>query len=268
MGKKKSAAKRNNLDIALMFLGIFLFLFFVSLVIKLVIVFQNSKFDGSHRFTIAVSEKGSTKIISFSPQEKSISILTVDGKINENIRKFLAVPIDDYIVSDKISISRTNIASNLLGSILDLNKLHSKLTSIDILRLSYFTKFVSLTSVYEKRISADLDEQTRELLVSSFFLDQQISMEKKRIQIINGTDITGAGNRLAAVISNMGGDVVIVSTSDRDEKISKIIYSGNKSYTVDKLSSVLSFPSEKSMEISLADVIIILGKDKIAEFKY
>jgi len=268
MGKKKSAVKKNNLKIALIFLGIFLFLIFVSLIIKLVIVFQNSKFDGSHRFTIAVSGKDNTKVISFSPQEKSISILYVDGKINENIGKFLAVPIDDYIVSDKIYISRTNITSSLFRSILDLNKLHSKLTSIDILRLLYFAKFVSLTSVYEKKISTDLDEQTRELLISSFFSDQQISVEKKRIQIINGTDITGAGNRLATVISNMGGDVVIVSTSDREEKVSKIIYSGNKSYTVDKLSSVLNFPSEKSTETSLADVIIILGKDKISEFKY
>lgn len=268
MGKKKKSVKRNNLNIALFFLVSFLFLIFVSLIIKLVIVFKNSKFDGNHRFTIAVSAKDNTKVISFSPQEKSISILSVDGKVNGNIGKFLAVPIDDYIVSDKISVSRANITSSLLRSILDLDKFNSKLTSIDILRLSYFAKFVPLTSIYEEKISVDFDEVTRELLVSSFFTDQQISTEKKRIQIINGTDITGVGNRLATVISNMGGDVVIVSTSDKEEKVSKVIYAGSKSYTVDKLSSVLNFVNEKSKNTSLADVIIILGKDKISEFKY
>ena len=105
-------------------------------------------------------------------------------------------------------------------------------------------------------------------MVSSFFTDQQIALEKKRIQIINGTDITGAGNRLANVISNMGGDVVIVLTSDKEEPVSKIIYSGNKSYTVEKLSSLLNFSNAKTNETFLANVIIILGKDKIAEFKY
>jgi len=268
MSKKKKAAKKNNLNIALFFLVSFLFLIFVSLIIKLVIVLKNSKFDGDHRFTVAVSAKDNIKVISFSPQEKSISILTVDGKVNENIGKFLAVPIDDHIVSNEISISRANITSNLLKSIIDLDKLKSKLTSIDILRLSYFTKSVPLTSIYEKKIIKDLDEYTRGVLVSSLFTDQQISTEKKRIQIINGTDITGVGNRLATVINNIGGDVVIVSTSERKEKVSKIIYSGNKSYTVDKLSSILNFVNEKSKDTSLADVIIILGMDKISEFKY
>jgi hypothetical protein len=268
MGKKKKLTKANNLNIGSLFLGFFLFLFLISIIIKLIIVFQNSRFDSVNRFTIAVEEKDDIKVISFSPQERTISILSIDGKINENVGKFLGVPIDDYIVSNDISVSRTNISSSFLKSILDLKKFHSKLTFIDVLRLSYFAKFVPLTSIYEKKISPDLDMLTIDLMTSSFFTDQQVSGEKKRIQIVNGTEITGVGNRLAKVVNNMGGDVVIVSTSDKEEPISKIIYSGNISYTVKKLSAIFNFKIEKSKDTSLANVIIVLGKDKISELRY
>jgi len=151
---------------------------------------------------------------------------------------------------------------------LNLKGDYSGITIIDLFRLSYFVRSLPLTSIYEKNVSIGDDEVKVNLLVSSFFTDQEILSEQKRIEIINGTDVSGVGSRLANVVNNMGGDVILVLNSDKEEDRSKVIYFDDKSYTVKKIASFLGFPTEKGENKSIADVIIIIGKDKISEFKY
>lgn len=265
--KKSVRSKKNNLKIAAIFITVIFFLIFISFLLKLIVLFKDSKFDGEHRFTVAVIKDDNAQVISFSPENKTISILDVDGRV-ENIGSFLKVPIDAFIYSNDLNIDRSNISSSFFKEMFNLGDNHKGVTVIDLFRLSYAARSLPLTSVYEKKISKEDDELRVNSLINSFFTDQNILSEKKRIQIVNGTEVSGAGSRLASVINNMGGDVILVLSSDKEEDRSRVIYFGDKSYTVKKIASLLGFPIEEGKVKSIADVIIVIGKDKISEFRY
>src|SRR5680860_12283 len=265
--KQRGKPKKNNFKIAIIFITIIFFLIFISLLLKLIVLFKDSKFDGNHRFTVAVVKDDKTDIISLSPENKTISLLLIDGKV-DNINSFLKIPIDAFIYSSNLNISRSNIPSSFFKEMFDLNRNYSGITVIDLLRLSYFANSLPSTSIYEKNASKEDDEPRISSLIDSFFTDQRILSEKKRVQIVNGTDVSGIGNRLANVINNMGGDVILVLNSEKEESKSKIIYFGDKTYTVNKYASFLGYQTEEGRERSIADVIIIIGEDRISEFKY
>ena len=64
----------------------------------------------------------------------------------------------------------------------------------------------------------------------------------------------------------MGGIVVLVNTSSKEQKISKILFTDD-SYTVDKLSKRLNIPKEKNKDVSISDIVIIVGEDRSSLFK-
>lgn len=264
--KRREEQRKSNLKIAILFIAIVIFLIFISFLLKLIILYKDSNFDGKHRFTVAVVKNDKSQIVSVSPDNKTISLFTIDGKV-KNLNSFLKIPIDAYIYSSDLNIDRSNISSGFFKEILNLNRNYSGVTIIDLFRLSYFAKSLPLTSIYEKNVSIGDEEVKINLLVDSFFTDQEILSEQKRIEIINGTDVSGVGGRLANVINNMGGDVILVLSSDKENE-SKVIYFDDMSYTVKKIASFLEFTVEKGKNKSIADVIIVIGKDKISEFKY
>jgi predicted RecB family nuclease len=59
-----------------------------------------------------------------------------------------------------------------------------------------------------------------------------------------------------------------VTTADSPQNVSKIIYYGQESYTVKKLSAYLGFTAQESDKKGIADVIIIIGKDKIGKLNF
>ena len=65
----------------------------------------------------------------------------------------------------------------------------------------------------------------------------------------------------------MGGIVVLVNTSSKEQKVSKILFTDD-SYTVDKLSKRLNIPKEKNKDVSISDIVIIVGENRNTIFKY
>jgi hypothetical protein len=112
------------------------------------------------------------------------------------------------------------------------------------------------------------DPLTINSFASSFFVDSAIANEKTTIEIINATSVYGLANRLAVLIANMGGDVVLVSSSDSVQNNSQILYSGDLDYTIQKLSSFLEIKPVKSSQEDISDVTIILGKDILSRLKF
>jgi hypothetical protein len=96
-------------------------------------------------------------------------------------------------------------------------------------------------------------------------LDPAIYRENQSIEIVNATRIDGLGAKFASFISNIGGNPVMVSSSNDVIGKSKIIYYGKESYTVKKLSTYFNIKKENSKTRRLADVIIIVGKDLVQE---
>ena len=70
------------------------------------------------------------------------------------------------------------------------------------------------------------------------------------------------------LITNLGGNLILVSNSEKYDNKSRIIYSSEDSYTVNKLSRFLGFPKQKADIKGISDVIIIIGADKIKSLNF
>lgn len=261
--------KSNNLNLAFLFVVLVLGLILISIFFKLVFVIKDSRFDGAHKFTLAFFEKEETDVVSFSPQNKSISILKIDAKVKQGeLGKFLEIPIDGEVKTDASAINEKNVSSSLLHLEFSLGNLSGKVTSIDILRLYLFARSVSSNSIVIREFTSDLTDDQKSTILSLSFTDPQIYQDNQSIEIINATDAFGLGNRLADVITNIGGNVVLVETSEDNKDTSQITYYKDKSYTANYLSNYLGFKLIKSDKRGVADVIILLGKDSLKDSKF
>ena len=263
----KKKVGNNNIRLAGLFVVLVFGLIILSIFFKFLLLVKNSKFDGNHRFTVGFVTKTSSNIISFSPQNKSISLLKISGNIaDKNLSRFLEIPVDVTIYNYN-KFDNSKISPSLWKLFFDMGE-HSNLNSYDLLRLVLYTQTVSGSSIYEKNISANDSEEDKQVLVSSLFQDTTINQENVSVEIINATSIYGLGNRLADLITRIGGNVVLVSSSDSSSKYSKIFYSKNKTYTVEKLGSFLGIVPQKSNQSGIADVIIIIGQDKLGNLNF
>jgi hypothetical protein len=105
-------------------------------------------------------------------------------------------------------------------------------------------------------------------VISLSLTDASVYQENQTIQVINAADVYGLGSRLATLITNIGGNVVLVSTSDETIQNSKIVYSGKESYTAKKISDYLGILTQQSDQRGVADVIITIGRDKAGSLKF
>lgn len=261
MNKRKESRLRNT-RIAIIFFIILLFFVSLSLVFKIVLVVRAGQFDGSKRFNLTISDNKNLEVMSLSRSTKSIAIF----KLNKNIGsyetgQFLKIPIDGFVLSKSLDLNqRTD--SLFLKAIFNYKKIQTNLTIIDLLKLLVFSKTIAPSAVSTKNISGDLISSERDKIVGLLVSDELIEKDNQTIQIINGTDIGGLGNRLARLITNMGGDVVIVATSNTHKKTSIITYIDQKTYTVKRLHKILGYPAVKQANNAISDITIIIGEDK------
>ena len=236
----------------------------MSLSLKLLLLLGGSKFDGTNSFSLLVKEREQNQIINFSPKNSSISILTVSGYNNQNLGKVFEIPIDgSFDLQEKVNSK--NLSAVLSKNIFNF-KTQKNLNFMDFLRLFLFTNTVKQNSINEEMITKDVSAQTLISLTSSLFVDQEILDEKQNIEIINATDIYGLGSRLASLVTNVGGNVILVTTGDIENN-SEIQYI-NETYTVKRLFQILNFKLVKTEKKSIPDVIIVIGKDSISSLKF
>lgn len=270
MKRKKKNVNGNNLKTAFIFLTLVFFLIFISGIFKIITLIGQSKYDGNHRFTIAISyinsAKPLTEIISFAPDTHTLSHLRipVSLKSKKETSKLAAIPIDGFIsVSNQNGqkITEQEVGSEIQSILLSYRDLKTDLTIIDVFRIWLFSKTLSSNSVSVKDITGLQNATIEDNVLSTLFNDYTFSQEKNSIEIINSADISGLGNRIARVLNNMGGNVISVSTSDKTAQTSQILYFGDKTYTVEKLGKVLGLSTFKTEKQGISDVTIILGKD-------
>lgn len=266
--KKKLNSGLNSAKIAVIF---FVFVFLVvatSLIFKAFNVVSKSRFDNVNRFTISVSNNKDFKIISFSPRAKSISILRFDDDAkNIDINKFLEIPIDGNIKSF-LNIKDFTAQDLMFQFIVNYRNLKTNLTFIDVIRLYWFARSVPINYTYDKNISTSMDASRLNKITTLLFSDEVLEKENLSVKIVNATDVNGLGNRTGRLISNMGGNVVIIASSDSMQNESSISYFGQKSYTVEKLYKILGFKVIKMNEKAIADIVILIGKDSLPKLKF
>lgn len=132
----------------------------------------------------------------------------------------------------------------------------------------WFARSVSDTNVSFEKIQLPLDDHALDTILSRIFTDSIIEEENQDIEIINSTEVSGLANRLARLITNMGGNVVSITTSKNPSNTSKILVSNKKKYTSERLHAILGFGVEEGQTQAIADVIIVIGKDKLSSLPF
>ncbi len=258
--RKKQINK--NLNLAFIFVFFVVCLIIISFIARFVFLIKESRFDSTHSFIAAFVSKNGIELVNFSPQNNSLYILDV-GKTEkvENISQNLSIPLNGIVYTDKNNFSNKNISGELLKSSFPFGDRLSGMTRLDALRLFLFLKSVPSTSVYDRVLGSNPSDGLLSSYITLTFLNPTVSKENESIQVINGTDTYGLGTRLANLITNIGGNVILVTTAVNNSNNSKITYSGKSSYTVKMLSDYLGIPAVNTGRRGIADVIITVGED-------
>ena len=266
MRKKTVPKEIKSLKTVFIYAGIVLFFVFVSFAIKTFFVIQHSKYDGQHTFTIVIAKNHKVgELIAFNPSTPSFSLLhIVSGDVPlVSYGKLLAVAADGTVDSNEDIPYGTKVTTTMLYLLLHFNSIKTNLTLYDIGRLLLLSKNVSETDKKIKDIQLPVEDIEQDKINTSLFTDDTLSSENTSIQIINATDMPGIGKRLERVITNIGGNVVAVSTAQTKENVSKIQSSNNETYTIKKLKNLFKFPVTKPDNPAVGNITIIIGEDNV-----
>lgn len=269
MNKEKvQKTKSKSVKKALFFVFIVLLLIFLSLFFRLVSLIKDSSFNSKDRFTISViNNESKAFIISFNPVDETISEVTINGPRDKlSLGRILGVPVDGSIVLNNKNIIYLDQAPKIINYALfhpGLKKLN--LNHYDLIRLFIFSNFIPPGNYSKVTISVSDSELSRDKIAQRFITDNKIIEEQKSIEIVNATTIQGLGKRLERVIKNSGGNVIAVSNAQESTTSSKIIISGEDSYTKKRIEKLLGYPSIVINKPDVAEIKIVIGLDGIRE---
>lgn len=257
--KRKKKGEARNTKIGLYFFVFILGVILISLLLKGFTIIKNSKFRDDSRFNFLITNNKASQVVSFLPQNHSISVLKIEGSIKD-INKFFEVPLDGEVRYDSLDLNKTpsSLAWDIFFNFKDIK---TNFTPLDLFRIFLFTKTANPGNFALRSVSVNSDEATRDKISLFLFSDPKIADENLSVEVVNATDVYGVGNRLARLISNISGNVILVSTSQSKEDKSVILYKGKKSYTLERLSRLLGFHFSESKDQTLADITIHIGKD-------
>lgn len=257
MRKTAAKEKNKNLRLGYYFGLIVIFIIIVSFTFKIFDTFKKSKFDGNNFFTVAILRDKNTDLISVSPKEGTLKKLTIAGTTNEESLKDEGIPFD-ALATSKTEFSGS--AKSYFTKILFHKEgFKSNLTIFDLLRLSFYAQKISNDKISEESMA--LSDKSSSQTISDWFTDPGIAKENINIEVTNATQTSGLGNKVAKIITDMGGNVVLVNNSQNTEKKSKIYYKED-SYTARKISKMLGIPLEKKEVNAISDIVIQLGGDR------
>lgn len=263
--KQEKEKAVSNTKIAIVFFVFLIFVVVLSLTFKIIGIISRGQFDSEKRFNLAITNSRNTEIMSFSGS-RNIAVFKFDGNIHPlEAGRFLEVPVDGIIALTSLNLNQ-KVNSLFINTIFNYNRLKTNLTIIDLLKIAMLARTIPENAINIRTVGNRGDLQL-DKIVGRLVVDDLIEKDNQTIQIINGTDIGGLGNRLARLITNMGGDVIIVASSDSPKKKSSISYIDKKTYTVEKLQKMLAYEVVKEVN-AISDITITIGEDKVNNLSF
>lgn len=266
MGKKAAPTDPSN-SLKTFYLYAWLVLSFicVSLLIRGIFLFQQNVFNPSQHFTLSVIDKGTVKeIISFNPQIPGITVLKVNDKSipYQTLAKDFGVTSDGYLQLDNTMPLTTDVTALMWSSIIHNASLHTNLTIFDTVRLFLLSKNVATNNEVITDVTLHNQNIATDTQIAQALTDSDIASESISIQIINATDIAGMGQRLGKVLTNIGANVVDVSSAQNVQKKTTIAYYGDESMTLNHLQKLLTVTATEVRTQPIANIVITIGTDK------
>lgn len=217
-------------------------------------------------------------------QVRSVYNLGGGQLLKSTITDFFGLPIDGYLdFSEKFQMDSDILISEIRKDpffiFASLPHLKTDLTPFELLKLKMEISSVRFDKI--QRISLEnLDVLQKERLADgtevfvadpvkldsqfSNMIDPKLQSEHKTIAIFNSTSHPGLAQKAARIITNIGGNVIIITNSQNQLKFTKVI--GEKSKTLDRLKQI--FHKNDTIEAqaedqtsSRAEINIFLGED-------
>ncbi len=261
--KEKEVPSTNSMRTFVLFCVAVLLIIFVSLSFRVFQLVKNSKFDGSSGFIMAIHQSDGKKTVlySFDPQEKTMSqVIMSTGSSLPDIRQTYLVPIEGSITKKTVSES-PKLPLEFTSYSLYAQPDADDISFLDAVRVWLYARTLSSSHIKTASLTLPTDSERFASETEGYFIDSRLEDDKKSIMIVNGTSVSGLGGRLEGLLNTIGASVISVTTAHTSIPVSKIIYYGEKNYTVEKLEKILPFPSEQREGESLSDILIEIGED-------
>lgn len=196
---------------------------------------------------------------------------------------FFGLPIDGFLQFEGFNAQKSSgelvedLRQNYFSGLGLLFNLKTDLTLLELIRLK-----VGLASVRFDKVKildlVDLGILDRDFLadgtpifsydpvkidsISSQLPDPKIASEHKTIAVFNSTEHPLIAQKGARIITNLGGNAIIIANSDKRMKKTKVF--GEESQTLKRLKQIFQFEAEKEGEeevSSRAQINVLLGED-------
>lgn len=261
---KKSSIQfgEKSLSIAFFFVLIVILLVGLSVALKAYLLFKSAKFDGEHQFILEVHTPTQKQLLSFDPDTNSAAILSVKGITPLPFGNYLGIPENAVITLPQPYDSLYSLAQDMLFH----PPSHLSLNIIDRIRLFLFVNNIKPTNITEDEWSQSQTEQGNDKKLSQLFLDHTAYTENLSIAIINASDVSGLGNKVAEELSHIGLSVISVTSAQESKDKTTVVYSGKEGYTVHRLVTIFQIPAQLTAAPMVSDITITLGKDVSGKF--
>lgn len=263
MTKKPAKKEERSLKMVILYATIVAILVFASLAYKAFLIVQRSKFDGQHQFTFAIAKDNKVaEIVSINPSTAYLSILRLKNASVplSSIGAALRLAVDAKI-NTTANIPTDDIATTMQSLLFRDTLVDKSMTVYDLARLTLIARNTPAGNKKIKEITLPMNQKRLDDIIVLLFTDNTIASENVGIQIVNASDISGLGARLAKVLTNMGANVIDITTAHEVVAHSNIQYYGKETYTLQKLQRILQYPVKKLKKETIGDIVITIGKD-------
>ena len=146
--KKNTHQEHKSLKTVYIYLFLVFLVICIALAIKVFYTYQQSKYDPSHEFILAITQQKNVKeIIAFHPDTQAISLLEIqDQHVSyTKLAKDYGIATDGYIMTQQ-QVNNADITALMWDAIVHTGTWQSDLTILDKFRLLLFTKNVSINN--------------------------------------------------------------------------------------------------------------------------
>lgn len=254
---------------------------------------------GQFNINIVVKDD-KVSLLSFSPKNQTVTILEIPdntfletahgfGKwqirsiydlgghqlLKDSLSQFFGLPIDGFLEG----VFLDSIKKNPILNLTSLPGIKTDLTLVELIRLKLGLSGVRFDKIYmidlEKSgaLSPEkLADGTAVLIADPAKLDSEVTdlvdpnlkSEHKTLAIFNSTNHPQLAQKAARLITNVGGDVIIIANSQ--SKLEKTQIFGEESKTLDRLKQIFGIsgridPESEDQVPSRAQINLFLGED-------
>ncbi len=246
--------------------------------------------DGQFNINLVVRST-EISLVSFSPKNGKITVVNIPDQtylpvsggygnwqlgsvydlggvevLKETLSQFFGLPVDGYVEGD------------LMGDIGKLPSLKTDLTLLELLRLKLGLSGVRFDKIEKINLAEVLDKQTladgTQVFVSdpvkldaklTGLVEPLITSEQQAIAIFNVTDHPGLAQKAARLVTNIGGEVIIVANGQDAFKTTTVV--GKSSKTLERLKAIFeskygNIDSVSNSSVSSrAQINLFLGED-------